>query len=79
MAIIQNSQTIKEIRKAAGLSISDGFPQRIADAVIPTIEVNPENFRIANVVENNNTGTTGSFTIYTTPSNKSFYLTGLLS
>lgn len=45
----------------------------IADVIQPVVQINP----ISNIVRSNSSTTTGSTTVYTTPSDKDFYLTSL--
>ena len=75
---IQNSETIQELREGARLSISEGFPERLAGSVVPVMEVNPKNFRVCNIVKDITQGasTASASTVYTTPTNKDFYLMG---
>lgn len=63
---IQNSETIKEVREGARLSISEGFPQRLAEAIVPVMEVNPKQLRICNIVKSASAINATSGTIYTT-------------
>jgi len=42
--IIQNSSTIKNIRSAAGLSLSEGFPQDLRNDIQAVINVNPKDY-----------------------------------
>lgn len=73
MVNIQNASTIKEIRSAGGLSISEGFPQKLGDNVIPVVNVNPSHNRIQNIIMNSSSANTT--TIYTTPNDaRRFYL-----
>jgi len=74
---IQNSSTIRELRTAAGLSISEGFPQGLANQIVPVIELNPKLFRLTNVLRDAASVSTGSTTIFTTSSDKDFFLTNV--
>lgn len=47
---IQNSSTIKEIRTAGGLSLSEGFPSDLGNSVVPVINVNPKDYKTATVL-----------------------------
>lgn len=67
----QNREVTREIQKIAGLSELTGYPRKVADAIIPVINVNPK--RVVNVCESN-TAASSNATIYTTPSDKDFYL-----
>lgn len=77
MALIQNSSTIKEIRTSAGLSISEGFPSKIADLVMPVINVNPKDYKIDTVLGANASAATGHLTIFTASTTRATYITGL--
>ena len=73
MATIYNSQSSKEITDVCKIQTSkDRIPTELAEKVIPVIDVNPKHSRICNVVARA-TGTSGTV-IYTTPTNKDFYL-----
>lgn len=78
MAQIYNSDLSKELVDGAKIQTSyDKVPNQLADKVVPVMEVNPKLFRISNVVRNINTTASGAQTMYTTPTDKEFYLTGL--
>jgi hypothetical protein len=77
MAIIYNSDLTKEIREGAKVSLRDVIPNQIADKVVPVMEVNPKLLRRINIVKIGLSSTTGNTTIYTTPTDKDFYLTGV--
>jgi hypothetical protein len=75
MAQINNSQLSKEMIEGAKINISfDNIPTQIADKVIPTMEVNPKMLRICNIVKDGSATNATSATIYTTPTDKDFYL-----
>jgi len=74
MPAIQNADAINAIREAARLSISEGFPTVLNPTVQAIIDMTPRKNRIATIVRagsNNNSDTT----LYTTPTDKDFYLT----
>jgi hypothetical protein len=73
----QNRETTREIQEATGLSEITGYPRKIADAIIPVIDVNPK-LKYSNKIHTSFlTGGGGtSAGIYTTPMDKDFYLTG---
>lgn len=73
---IQNSDTIKELRDGARLSISEGFPERLAGSVVPVMNINPKDYRICNIAKTTSAVNATSATIYTTPADKDFYLVG---
>lgn len=76
---IQNSDTTKEVRDVARLSISEGFPNKLGDVIMPVVDVNPKHARVCDIVRgNSNTGAT-AISVYTTPAStekRDFYLTG---
>lgn len=78
MATIYNSDLTKELTKGAGLQTSkDVIPNQIAEKVVPVMEVNPKLLRVVNVHQRNTATNATSATIYTTPADRDFYLTGL--
>jgi hypothetical protein len=76
MATIYNSDLSREIVEGGKIQTSvDRIPSELAEKVIPVMEVNPKLLRKINVVKYAATGTsTGVLTIYTTPSDRDFYL-----
>jgi len=76
MVKIQNSDAIKAIRDNARLSISEGFPQDLDLKIVPTMDMTPDFHRICDVVKNATAINATSGTIYTTPADQDFYLTG---
>lgn len=74
---IYNSDLTKALVDAVKIQTSrDPVPNQIADKVVPTVETNPFLLRINNVATGNtSTGTSGSIIIYTTPTDKDFFLT----
>jgi hypothetical protein len=73
MATIYNSQLKEEIRDGAKIQQNvDNIPSRLADSVVPTMEVNPKFFRRINVIAR----ATSTGTIYTTPTDKDFFFVG---
>lgn len=77
MAQIQNTSTIKEIRTAAGLSISEGFPARLNDSVYPVVDVNPKSYRISRPLGSVELSASGASSIYTASSTKATYITAI--
>ncbi len=72
MAYIDNTQTKKEIEDAIrGNSVSNLAPSKVIDSIQPVINVNPKDYRRVNIIKS----TAVAGTVYTTPSNKDFYLT----
>jgi len=74
MVQIQNSSTVRELIKAAGLTAGDGIPTRLAESVVPVIDINPSHARVCDIVILTAPSSSGNATIYTTPSDKDFYL-----
>lgn len=75
MATINNSDTIRRILDDAGIQTSiDDVPKELASKVVPVLISNPIS---ETVIKSGSSSTTGGFTIYTTPSNKDFYLTSI--
>lgn len=78
MATINNSDLLKEIRDGARIQqLAEVIPSQIADKVVPVMEVNPKMLKYANIVMRGSSSTTGTTTIYTTPTNAEFYLTSI--
>ena len=67
--INQNTNITQEIKSALGLSELTGYPRKVADAIIPVLQVNK---KYCNVVRS--TLLIAPTTLYTTPTNKDFYL-----
>lgn len=77
MAKINNSDLIKEVIDVARLHPStDRIPNELAEKIVPVIDINQKHVRICDVVRHVSSTTSGSTNIYTTPSNKDFYLVG---
>jgi len=78
MAQIHNSDLSKEIVQGARLQQNrDIIPNQLAEKVVPVMEVNPTILKYCNVFVHGSTSATGSMTVYTTPSDKDFYLCGV--
>lgn len=75
---IQKTETIQQLREAARLSISEGFPQELAQQIVPVIEVNPKLLDFPNNFGAAATGTSNAgVTALTTSSVKETYITSL--
>jgi hypothetical protein len=73
---IYNSELSHEIRDGAKIQQSvDGIPSELADKVIPVMEVNPKLLRVIDVVRNATATPNSNTTIYTTPTDRDFFLT----
>lgn len=69
-----NSELTQELRKAIRL-YGMNIPSKVQDTIIPVVEINPSLLRTVSVIRSSTKSTTGTGTIYTTPSNQDFYLT----
>lgn len=77
MATIHNTDLTKELRDGGKLQqLSDIIPSQLADKVVPTMEVNPKFFRRTNIIKRAAATNATAATIYTTPADKEFFLTG---
>jgi hypothetical protein len=77
MATINNSDLFKELREGIKLQqLRDVIPSQLADKVVPVMEVNPKMLRRINSVKNNIATNATSATIYTTPTDKDYFLCG---
>lgn len=73
MAYIDNNETIKELKDAIrGNSVSNVAPNNVSGVVTPVFDINPKSFRVTNIVRRS----TVSTTLYTTPTDRDFYLFG---
>lgn len=77
MAQIQNSSTIKEIRRVGGLSIAEGFPTQLANQVLPIVECNPLMLPKKVLFASNGQSISGTLGILTPSSSRDTYLTGI--
>jgi hypothetical protein len=74
MAYIDNTQTKVEMNDAMrGNSVSNIAPTRISDVIQPVININPKDYRRINIVKSR----TNAGTVYTTPTDKDFYLAAI--
>jgi hypothetical protein len=77
MAQIHNSDLSKELIKGGRLQVSrDIVPNQLAEKVVPVMEVNPRLLKTSQIVRGNTATNATSATIYTTPTDRDFYLTG---
>lgn len=75
MAQIKNSGTLREITEAGNLQTGfDQIPTEASKSVVYTMEVNPKMMRRCTVVKSGAAVNATSSTMYTTPSDKDFYL-----
>jgi hypothetical protein len=74
---IYNSELTKEIIDGARLQTGTSvIPSELGQTVVPVMEVNPRLLRFANILKSATGNNSTSSTIYTTPVDKDFYLTG---
>lgn len=75
MATIYNSNLTKEIIDTGKLQISrDIIPSQFAEKVVPVVDVNPKHARVCNIIRRTQANNNTSATVYTTPTDKEFYL-----
>lgn len=74
MTYVDNSNTDKELNEAIrGNAVTNIIPKKIADFIQPVININPKDYKLQErVITRSSAGT-----IYTTPTDKDFYLTGI--
>jgi hypothetical protein len=75
MVHINNRDAIRLIQDGAKVSISEGFPTELSMAVVPVMDMTPDLHRVADICEGASSAATGAFTVFTTPTDKDFYLT----
>jgi len=66
----QNREVTRELQKELGLSELTGYPRKIADAILPVVNINPKKF--ISVVKTLD----ADGPIYTAPADKDFYFIG---
>jgi hypothetical protein len=77
MTSIKNADTIRELIKGANLQTGfDQIPNELARSIVPTLEVNPAMFRRCNIVRGSSAINATTQTIYTTPTDRDFFLCG---
>lgn len=78
MALNRNSNLSEEIRDVFKLQQNvDGQISNIAGQIIPVVDVNPKHSRISNFSTDSFRTASSTGTVYTTPLNREFYLTGI--
>lgn len=78
MAYIYNSELSKELIEGARIATAkDNIPTQIADKVVPVMEVNPKLLRRANIIRSANAINSTGATVYTTPTDRDFFLTSV--
>jgi hypothetical protein len=77
MAQIYNSDLTEALVKGAKIAVAvDKVPDQLGQTVVPVLDVTPRVHRVA-IARSVASSSTGGATIFTTPTNKDFYLTGL--
>jgi len=75
MAKIFNSELTKELTEGAKIQTSfDKVPNEIAEKVVPVMEVNPKLLKTIDYVKSASLTNSTSTNIYTTPTNRDFYI-----
>lgn len=75
VTISQNSEIAKRILRDLKISISDGVPSQISNQIVPVLISNPE--RTPNIIKQASAINSTSSVIYTTPTDRDFYLTNV--
>lgn len=79
MATINNSDLFKELKEGIKLQqLRDVIPSQLADKVVPVMEVNPKLLRRTNLIKSQSATANSNTTIYTTPTDKDFFLTNFV-
>lgn len=77
MAQIHNTDLFKELKEGIRLQqLNDVVPSQLADKVVPVMEVNPKLLRMITRSIFTTATATGTSTIFNTPVNQDFYVTG---
>lgn len=77
MSLVRNSDTLKELREASQLQqASEPTPTALSQQVVAVMEVNPKLLRRANTVKSGTASNALTQTIFTTPTDFDFYITG---
>jgi hypothetical protein len=76
MVEVISSDVLQELVKAARLQSSLLVPKILNGTIVPVIELNPTLTKIDRICKHATTSTSGNITVYTTPANQDFYLTG---
>jgi hypothetical protein len=75
---LRNSDTAKELRAVTMLSNAiDEQPHVVSQQVVPVMEINPKMMRVINTVKSQTATNNASVAIFTTPTDKDFYLSAL--
>ena len=77
MPAIQNPDAGEAIRKQAGLTLAEGYPQQLASTVQPVMDMTPRFHRVAKTFGSSTTSTSGSGTVFTTSATKETMITSV--
>lgn len=78
MATINNSELSREIIDGAKIAIGrEKVPDQISEKVVAVMECNPKLLRRVNLVRGSSSVTTGTITLFTTPTDTDFYISEL--
>lgn len=77
--MINNSDTVNELIFAGNLKpATELVPKGLSTSVVPVININPKDYRNVTVIKTTSSTTSAaSVIIYTTPTDKDFYLVGI--
>lgn len=74
MPVHYNPSIAQDSRRIFNLKAGDNFSPEILPNIQPVMQIS----RVANIVREVGSAATGTFTIFTTPADKDFYLTGAM-
>lgn len=78
MATIHNSELLRELRQAVSLQQGkDPTPVKLADTIVPVVEVNPRYARIVTFAKNGNATNATATTIFTSDANVDTFITAV--
>ena len=70
--LVQNPDATEAIRSSGNLTLSEGYPQNMRGDIKAVMDMTPRTHRFNNVI-----ASAASGTIYTTPTDRDFFLTGI--
>jgi hypothetical protein len=74
---IQKSELKSAIIASTGINPSaENIPSTLSKVIVPIIDVTPQKVTVSEMVKAVNSTTTGASTVFTTPSDRDFFLTG---
>lgn len=74
MVKVENGEVIQKLQDVARPQFPFQIPTELNKDIVPTIEINPALQRIANIIRAGAANNATSATIYTTPSDRDFYI-----